>query len=167
MIQCKTILLLYLLFFISVFAQSKDENMDAILMPVPAKLHMTGSKYILKDSFQIVIKGEAEHRLYRYTTRFLRRLAGRTGLFFTQDYLSAQTAPEFPDFIIFSRDKGKVQLNVNESYQLIVTKTGISLNSETDIGAIRGLETLLQLLKSDTSGYYFPTVEIEDAPRFP
>jgi hexosaminidase len=48
-----------------------------------------------------------------------------------------------------------------------VTPEKINLSAETDIGILRGLETLLQLLKVDREGYYFPAVTIEDAPRFP
>ena len=40
------------------------------------------------------------------------------------------------------------------------------LTAETDIGAMRGLETILQLLSIDDLGYYFPAVKIDDAPRF-
>jgi len=82
MIQCKTILLLYLLFFISVFAQSKDENMDAILMPVPAKLHMTGSKYILKDSCSVVcfLSGELQLEKVISVRKYLPDLKIRIGL---------------------------------------------------------------------------------------
>jgi hexosaminidase len=35
------------------------------------------------------------------------------------------------------------------------------------VGALRGLETLLQLLDADRNGYFFPGVQIEDQPRFP
>jgi len=49
---------------------------------------------------------------------------------------------------------------------LEVTQNKIRLSSSTDIGAIRGLETLLQLLDTDAKGYFFPTVKIEDSPRF-
>jgi hexosaminidase len=32
---------------------------------------------------------------------------------------------------------------------------------------MNGMQTLLQLLNSDEIGYYFPSVEINDEPRFP
>jgi hexosaminidase len=34
------------------------------------------------------------------------------------------------------------------------------------IGALRGLQTLIQLADKDDSGYYFPCVAIDDSPRF-
>jgi len=40
------------------------------------------------------------------------------------------------------------------------------LQAPTDIGAIRGLETLFQLISGDHTGYYWPGVSIDDSPRF-
>jgi hexosaminidase len=41
------------------------------------------------------------------------------------------------------------------------------LASPTVVGALRGLETLLQLVAADSAGFYLPAVHIEDVPRFP
>src|SRR5204863_3755159 len=37
----------------------------------------------------------------------------------------------------------------------------------TVVGALHGLETLLQLIDADRDGYYLPGVSIQDQPRFP
>jgi hexosaminidase len=50
---------------------------------------------------------------------------------------------------------------------LTVSATGIRLEAATDIGALRGLETLLQLVVLDGDGIWLPAVVIDDAPRFP
>jgi hexosaminidase len=42
-----------------------------------------------------------------------------------------------------------------------------SSRPHTDIGALHGLETLLQLLRSDNTGATLPVVSIRDRPRFP
>ena len=55
----------------------------------------------------------------------------------------------------------------DESYDIHIKEDKIELNSNTDLGAIHGLETLLQLVQSDTIGYYFPCCMIKDSPRFP
>ncbi len=55
----------------------------------------------------------------------------------------------------------------DESYTLVVTPDNIRLDAETDIGALRGLESFLQLLDVDADGYFFQAVQINDAPRFP
>jgi hexosaminidase len=62
---------------------------------------------------------------------------------------------------------GQVKLFEDESYRLNVNESGIKLEAVTDIGALRGMETFLQLVTADEKGYYLPAVEINDAPRFP
>jgi len=52
---------------------------------------------------------------------------------------------------------------MNESYRLAVRPDGIVLQAATVFGALRGLQTLAQLLGADGD---LPCVEIEDAPRF-
>ena len=49
---------------------------------------------------------------------------------------------------------------------LNITDTGVKIKAITDVGAIRGLETLLQLIQNNEVSYFFPGVEIKDAPRF-
>jgi len=137
------------------------------LMPVPVKVELTKGKFRLSDSFTMAVAGEATERLYKYFTRVLRRLSNRTGLFFPQDFITKKTKSDNVDMVINFKRKGKVALNEDESYQLTITPEKIELSSETDIGAFRGVETFLQLLEADEHGYYFPTVKIEDKPRFP
>ncbi|TDP73276.1 family 20 glycosylhydrolase [Roseateles toxinivorans] len=53
---------------------------------------------------------------------------------------------------------------MDEGYRLAVRPDGIVLQAATVFGALRGLQTLAQLLGASTD---LPCVEIEDAPRFP
>ncbi|HEU4870566.1 MAG TPA: family 20 glycosylhydrolase, partial [Pyrinomonadaceae bacterium] len=55
----------------------------------------------------------------------------------------------------------------NESYRIDITRRQAMLTAPTVVGALRGLETLLQLLDADRNGYFFPGVQIDDRPRFP
>lgn len=69
------------------------------------------------------------------------------------------------------RSEAYPQLETDESYTLDVTpENGIQLNAETVYGAIRGLETLSQLIyfDFDTKSYAIPAtpIHIEDAPRY-
>jgi hexosaminidase len=50
---------------------------------------------------------------------------------------------------------------------LEVTDRQARLVAPTVVGAMRGLETFLQLLQGDREGYYLPGVRINDQPRFP
>ncbi|MBI6549028.1 beta-N-acetylhexosaminidase [Xenorhabdus lircayensis] len=58
------------------------------------------------------------------------------------------------------------QPNSDESYQLVIQPHGVTLKAATRFGAMRGMETLLQLLQNDAKGTYLPLVNITDNPRF-
>jgi N-acetyl-beta-hexosaminidase len=58
-------------------------------------------------------------------------------------------------------------LGENESYRLEITDKQARLEAPTIVGALRGLETVLQLLQGDRDGYYLPGISIQDQPRFP
>jgi hexosaminidase len=139
------------------------------LLPVPHQIVYTADKFELTEDFTIAVEGKCHERLYKNATRLLRRLAGRTGLFFPQDFVTNEKPgnKDSADFVITVKRPGKVKLYEDESYRLSITNKKISLDAETDIGALRGLETFLQLLNADQEGYYFPGVDITDAPRFP
>ncbi len=137
------------------------------LMPVPREIILDGGKFRLDDSFCLSAEGKTNPRLYKAATRMLRRLAGRTGLFLPQDFITAQSNPSEPQMVITVSRTGELKLFEDESYQLIITDKQVQLKAETDIGALRGLETFLQLLSIDKDGYYFPTITVNDAPRFP
>lgn len=141
--------------------------MQLELMPIPAKIEFQAGKFSLTDSFKIAIAGNPDQRLYSGATRALRRLAGRTGLFFPQDFLRPGVTVDSPDLTINCERPGQVKVGEDESYTLTIAPTQILLAAKTDLGALRGLETFLQLLAVDEQGYYFPNVKIEDAPRFP
>ncbi len=145
-----------------------DNNLPSnmILMPVPAQVQISGGKFRLDAKFSIAVNGSEGERLARYATQVLRRLSGRTGLFFPQDYIYANSPNDTANFVITINRPGKLVVNENESYQLTVSPAKIELKAETDLGAMRGLETFLQLMQSDAGGYFFPAVKIKDAPRF-
>ncbi len=137
------------------------------LMPVPEKISFTSGKFRLNDAFQMTIVGSPHERLYDAATRTLRRLDERAGVFLKQGFVTPQEAPEMGAMIISCARPGVVKLHEDESYSLTISSDQIGLASETDLGAMHGLQTLLQLLAADENGYYFPAVEIADKPRFP
>lgn len=55
---------------------------------------------------------------------------------------------------------------MDESYTLTIETDGIRLTAPTEIGALRGLQTLLQLIAHVDGAWQVPCCEIEDAPRF-
>jgi hexosaminidase len=57
-------------------------------------------------------------------------------------------------------------LHENESYRIDVTSRQALLSAPTVVGAIRGLETVLQLVESDRRGYFLSGLKLSDQPRF-
>ncbi len=137
------------------------------LMPVPAQMAFSGQGFRLDESFTLKVSGVGADRLYSYATRVLRRLSGRTGLFFSQDFIRKSDSAGSASLMIKSKKEGQVLLGEDESYTLVVSDSVVILDAATDLGALRGLETLLQLLSVDGNGYFFPGVRIVDTPRFP
>jgi hexosaminidase len=57
-------------------------------------------------------------------------------------------------------------IDEDESYQLSVTPQSATLTAHTDVGAMHGLETLLQLATLQQGACVLPAVTISDTPRF-
>ena len=136
------------------------------LMPAPESVTVRDGRFRVDDSLVIGGPGPETGRAFKAAARFMSRLAGRTGLFLKQDFLAAQNPPGEGGIVYAFERAGKLLPNEDESYSLSVGPAKVSLNATTDIGVLRGLETLLQLLSADEAGYYFPGVEIIDKPRF-
>ncbi len=145
-------------------AQSIDDY-SYNLMPWPKEIQPVEGKFVLKEDFTISLQEQATKRLYEAATRFLRRMSGRTGVFMEQGF--PQKNNHQSSLIIKIGREGKLILAEDESYTVNVTSKGILLEAATDIGAMRGLETILQLVEPDVHSFYIPFIEIKDAPRFP
>jgi len=143
-------------------AQAQQTN----LMPVPTSVSLNKEHYQLTDNFTIKITGLADKRLYKEASRFMQRLSEKTGLFFKTWEIPDVSHNPSAALKIHSIKKGVVQLDMEESYTLSVDNSEIKINAASDIGAIRGLETLLQLVESDPNGFYFQGAYISDNPRF-
>jgi hexosaminidase len=136
------------------------------LMPVPASVSPGEGLFRIDRNMTIAGPGERQSRPFKAAARFMARLSGRTGLFFAQDFLAAQTPGGAAGIRYAYARSGQLLPNEDESYTLTVRTDQIALEAPTDIGVLRGLETLLQLLSADETGYYFPCVTIADKPRF-
>jgi len=136
------------------------------LLPVPESVTAREGRFRVDESLAISGPGQVSGRPFKAAARFMSRLAGRTGLFLKQDFLAAQN-PQGDGGILYAFERtGKLRPNEDESYSLSIGPTRVALNAATDIGVLRGLETLLQLLSADEAGYYFPCADIIDKPRF-
>jgi len=142
------------------------------LMPVPSSIQDGSGRLELSAKSQVLILGGADARLHSATLRALRRLEERTGLVFartsTGEYAQAGTPAE-ATLIVESSAPGAAwpTLGEDESYMLTVSSRQAVLQAPTTLGAMHGLETLLQLVQSEGGGWFVPAVALSDRPRFP
>ena len=93
------------------------------------------------------------------------RLSGRTGMTLAPSLASNDSQATL---LVECAQPGKTipALDENESYQLTISDRQAQLKAATVVGALRGLETFLQLLSGDQDGFYLPALTIQDQPRF-
>ncbi|HVQ39917.1 MAG TPA: family 20 glycosylhydrolase [Pyrinomonadaceae bacterium] len=136
------------------------------LMPVPASVQLQTGRLAITNGFTVATKGHVDDRLRGAILRMTKRLAGRTVITLPFDLAGDESAATL--VIQCSRAGSAIpSLNEDESYSLEITDKQARLVAPTVVGAIRGLETFLQLLNGDRDGFYLPAVKINDRPRFP
>ena len=156
--------LLFLCFSITCFSQVEKSSYD--LIPWPKNVSSNLERFVISSDFGITITGNPNVRIYSYANRFLRRLDNRTGLFFKQGIISKSNNLPNKQLIINCLNEGKIDINQDESYTLEVTEKNIFINAHSDLGAMHAMETLLQLLNTYGNQFIFPSIKIEDNPRF-
>ncbi|HEX8141150.1 MAG TPA: family 20 glycosylhydrolase [Pyrinomonadaceae bacterium] len=136
------------------------------LMPVPMSLHFQPGRLAVNQSFTVAVGGFSDARLQGGVSRALRRLEDRTGFALAR---GMATDPALASLVIRCQGAGQSTpaLNEDESYSLEVSEKQAVLSAPTVVGVLRGLETFLQLLDGDRSGYFLPLARIQDKPRFP
>jgi hexosaminidase len=159
-----------LLMTVMVMASSTAEPATRALhlMPWPANVNTnTGSeKLVIHDSFSVALPSHADARLRKTVSIFLNDLRSHTG--------------SLPlDFSYAEQEKSQLRINVDhpsmevqklgedESYTLEVTPSAAVLKAATTLGAMRGLQTFLQLIEITPQGFAIPAIGIQDKPRFP
>jgi len=136
------------------------------LMPQPAHLTSSAGRLRLSPALSVVTDHYHDDRLNLRIVWVLDHLAQTTGIHLP--FHQATTDQAETSLVISVLGPGqKIQsVDEDEAYSLQITSQGAHLRAATDVGAIRGLETLLQLVEQDDSGYFLPEVSIDDAPRF-
>ncbi|OIN24258.1 family 20 glycosylhydrolase [Vibrio barjaei] len=141
-------------------------NTDLNLMPYPQSVELGQGSVTLDKDFSIYIKGFNSDRVEYTAKRFVERLERQTGL----PTLNWQAESEDEATLIIdiqSPAKSEVQdIDADESYKVTINDGKIVLESSRPYGAIRGIETILQLVQTDANGYSVPAISIVDQPRF-
>lgn len=161
------VLLISGLITIPTAAMAMTPNTDLNLMPYPQNVELGQGKISLDKSFSIYIKGYDSPRVQFNIKRTMERLYRQTGLPMLNWYAESEKDATLV-IDIRNAPKSEVQdINSDESYQLESRNGQIIIRSERPYGAFHGLETFLQLVTTDTTGYFVPAVSIQDEPRFP
>lgn len=157
-------LLVLLLAGVTSSAQIQKEQLN--LMPWPQSIVVNDGNFALNKNFKVNITGNPNPRIFGGVTRFLRRLDGRTGIFFEQGFITKLNEVSTASLQINCTKGGKIGLYEDESYHLDIKQNQIIINATSDLGALHGLETLLQMLQSNNNSFYFPNSKVSDFPRF-
>ena len=136
------------------------------LMPQPASVAAAPGRFLLTPQFSAATTAFHNSRLDAAIGGTIQQLRQRTGVSFAEQ--SASGAPGSQLMITVQGAGQEIQsVDEDESYTLSVTPTGVHLEAPTVVGAMRGLQTLVQLVRPSGSEYELPVVSIRDSPRFP
>ncbi len=157
------LILLITLFQSSIFSQDMLQE-KYNLMPWPQQISENNAPFKIDRKLTISIAGEdLKKRVANASVQFLRRLANRTGIFINTGFpVKGKKASIEISFDTISN----LSIESDEAYSLDINKNNVFIKAKTDVGALRALETLLQLVNFNQNGYYFEGVAIKDSPRF-
>lgn len=144
-----------------------DLTMEA-LIPKPSSIIATNSAFGLDKN--TVIYTSQTSKDFEEVGRFLsEKIAEKINL--TVPVNSSNT--ETLERIIYINQSDSLDLETNESYQLYITKDSIIINSKNAEGAFRGVQTLRQIIPSQSNDtitshkmWLVPTGKIIDSPNF-
>ncbi|MEO8238427.1 MAG: beta-N-acetylhexosaminidase [Flavobacterium sp.] len=157
---------LFVLLLAGIMSNAQIQKEQLNLMPWPQNIVLSDGTFTLNKNFKVNITGNPNPRIFGGVTRFLRRLDGRTGIFFEQGFITKLNEVPDAELQINCTKSGKIGLYEDESYHLDIKQNQITINATSDLGALHGLETLLQMLQNNSTSFYFPTSQISDFPRF-
>ncbi|MGE0972164.1 beta-N-acetylhexosaminidase [Klebsiella sp. WOUb02] len=137
---------------------------DLPLMPWPAHVERPQAQGALVLNNQLTLNVSGDD-LGDAAGRWRERIARQTG-WTLQPQLAPAKAPTI-NVVIAKKVPAIPRPDSDESYQLKVSAEGVTLKANTRFGALRGMETLLQLIQNGAENTAIPYVTIDDAPRFP
>jgi len=145
---------------------ASDTGLRHTLMPAPAEISFGGGALVIDGSFSISFDGYREPRLERAASRLLERVSAQAGIIFIPAYDGIDGAGTVLSIRVDKAGEAVQSLHEDESYRLVIDGGGARLSSATPVGALRGIETFLQLIEPGPRGFAVPFVTIKDEPRF-
>lgn len=158
-------LLIALLTIISNFSISQENSVN--VMPYPKSIEFGKEKLFITPKLRIeLLADNSDHTLEVAVNRMFRRLNLITLSYFEQEKVKLNELAENATIKIQVENNEVDSIGIDESYKLSINSNKVFLSAKNRIGALRGIETILQLVSTNATGSYFPEVEIQDEPRF-
>jgi hexosaminidase len=136
------------------------------LMPAPVSVELREGGFPLEGVLRAAVVGPSNGRLERALERLVSRLSERIGR-----PLGLELQGDVGRASLVVRCAGEAgpfpSLGDDESYHLVVTAAGVTLEAAGPLGVHRGLATLAQLVAPEGDRWVLRASEIKDAPRFP
>jgi hexosaminidase len=159
-------LLMTILVMASTTAEQEPQSLHLMPWPASVKAVSGADPLLIQNSFSVSISAGADPRLRRGVVIFLDDLRRHTGSL-PLDFSFAEPGKGQLQISVDHASKEVQELGEDESYSLDVTTSAATLKAPTTLGAMRGLQTFLQLLLITPKGFALPSVGIQDRPRFP
>ncbi len=135
------------------------------LMPVPSQLQWGHGVLRVDSAFTMAVVRQVDDRLPRAIARLRARLEARVGS--SLPHLIAKDTTGATLHIDVESAGQRVQSPTeDEHYTLTIDSTHADLRAATMVGALRGMETLVQLLEVRQGQLVLPATTIDDTPRF-
>ena len=141
-------------------------------MPWPASVTVQSGSVPIDRNFSISLSGAGgtDPRVKAAVERIPIRLTRQTGIPIALRIVAGGQGATL-NIVVESKDhKAPQRLGDNERYSLQSSNGSVKLSADEPLGALRGIETFLQLVGQNTTGspgFSVPAVTVQDSPRFP
>jgi len=135
------------------------------LMPAPVSLRLATGRLPIDARFRMAAAEPCDDRVLAG----LGRLASALGRHLGRELPAPTRAASRPGLrVVCAPAPARVQQPVEqEAYAFEIRPEGAVLHAESSLGALHGLETLRQLVRSENGRLFLPAAVVEDRPRFP
>ncbi len=135
------------------------------LMPQPSSMTQSSDYLALTSNFSAAAPSFKDERLDQAIARALRQMEMATGLPLVKQVAAAGSTAQLT-VTVAGPDAPIQTLDEDESYSLTVTSSGVTIDAASVVGAMHGLQTMLQLIQPNGKEYVLPVISIKDTPRF-
>ena len=159
-------LLMTILVMATTTAEQESQVLGLMPWPENVKTVPGSTRFMVENSFSVSVPANADRHLRKAVAIFLDDMRRHTGSL-PLDFAFAESQKGQLQISVEHASKEIQELGEDESYTLEVTPSAANLKASTTLGAMRGLQTFLQLVEVTPQGFALPTVVIHDKPRFP